>query len=133
MRNERCNARHLCVGEGERNKQNVCLASSTATQNRKKLLAELLSHYTHFNFPFTAGFLVGLDVLLASGTFSFAAKLLLLLLGVKTGVTMDVVGVAGKFAGGGLAPFGIFGLGTRFPRGGGDASAITGSTFERRE
>lgn len=42
------------------------------------------------------------------------------------------VGVAGEFDGGGLAPFGIFGLGTRFPRGGGVASVMTGSTFDRR-
>lgn len=46
----------------------------------------------------------------------------------------EEVGVAGKFKcdGGGLAPFGILGFGTRFPSGG-VASVMTGSTFERRE
>lgn len=51
----------------------------------------------------------------------------------KTGAVTDVVGVAGKLDGGGLAPLGIFGFGTRLPRSGGVASAMTGSTFERRE
>lgn len=90
--------------------------------------------HTYLSFPFSDGFRVGLMALLPSYTFSFT-RLALLLLEMKSGCAVDEdVGVAGKFKsdGGGLAPLGIFGFGTRFPSGG-VASVITGSTFERLE